>query len=209
MEEGQKLCPMCTRYTDQTEPICVHCGYNFETGREGERADIPSISDQPEHEREDEPSEEVYLPELSTPRTRVGLRTVVALIVVIGLAAPILLALPIREALDAFQDVGEPREAVPRDGEDPTDRASLRECVEGLNLYLEQLLANDGQGEDSIQSLLLDAAADLGVDTFEYDMLIRLYGERGLLALAARKGSERAIRRAHKLVRKECRREYR
>jgi hypothetical protein len=200
---------MCTRYTDQVEPICAHCGYNFETGRPGERAEIPTISEQPGDEEENDGPETVALPELASHRTRVGVRTIVALLVIIGLAAPLLLVLPIREALDAFEDVGEPRAAVPREREGPIDRASLRNCVRRLDFYLERLLADDGQGEGEIQSILLDAAADLGVDTFEYDALIRLYGDGGLLFLASTEGTRKATKRAHKLVRKECRREYR
>ena len=203
------MCPMCTRYTDQVEPICGHCGYNFETGQPGERAEIPTISEQPEDEEENGSSEPPDLPELASRRTRVGIRTVVALLVIIGLAAPLLLLLPIREALDAFQDVGGPRQAAPGNDGGPTDRASLRYCMRRLNFYLELLLANDGQGEGEIQSILLDAAADLGVDSYEYDALIRLYGDGGLLSLASRKGTRKATKRARKLVRRECRSEYR
>jgi hypothetical protein len=209
VEQGQKLCPMCTRYTDQVEPICGHCGYNFETGRPGERAEIPTISDQPEESEEEEPSEDVYLPELPPSRSRAGLRTIVALLVIIGLAAPLLLALPIREALDAFQDVGAPRAAAPDDDDGPPDKASRRYCVSRLTFFLDVLLAEGGQAEEPIQSIMLDAAAELGVDSFEYDTLIRLYGEEGLLFLAATKGTRKATRRAHRLIRKECRREYR
>ena len=208
VEHGQKLCPMCARYTDEVEPVCVHCGYNFETGRPGERAEIPTISDQPEDE-ESMSSETLDLPELASERTRVGLRTVVALLVIIGLAAPLLLVLPIREAVDAFQDVGEPRQVAPRGSGGPTNKAALRYCVDRLNFYLDLLLADDGRGEGEIQSILLDAAADLGVDSFEYDAQIRLYGDGGLLSVASTKGTKKAMKRARKLVRKECRREYR
>jgi hypothetical protein len=80
--------------------------------------------------------------------------------------------------------------------------------VRRLNFYLEPLLANDGQGEGEIQSILIDAAADLGVDSYEYDALIRLYGDGGLLSLASRKGTRKATKRARKLVRRECRSKY-
>lgn len=74
---------------------------------------------------------------------------------------------------------------------------------------MRSLLAEGGRGRDSVQSILLDAAAELGVASFEYEALLRLYGEEGLLSIATEKGTERALRRALKLIRKERRRHYR
>lgn len=202
MRLGQKLCPMCARYTDQADDICAHCGYNFATGRAGEAAEIPALSDEPEEEEGPEDSASPPIPEIPAPeRTRSGLRTLVALLVIIGLAVPILVALPIQEAIRSLEGSGAE--------EGPVDRAAIRPCVDTLNRHMRSLLANDGRGRGSVQSVLLDAANELGVASFEYETLLRLYGEEGLLATATTEGTEPALRRARKLIRKACRRHYR
>jgi hypothetical protein len=207
MRLGQKLCPMCTRYTDQADDLCPHCGYNFETGEAGEAAEIPMLSDEPEGEEDAEDSASPSIPEIPAPeRTRSGVRTLIALVVIIGLAAPILVALPIQEAIRSLRGSGAEDQAR---NVGPPDRAATRSCVDSMNLHMGILLADAGRGRGPVQSALLDAANELGVTSFEYETLLRLYGEEGLLSMATRKGSEPALRRARKLIRKECRRHYR
>jgi hypothetical protein len=205
MMEGQKLCPRCTRYTDQSDVLCGHCGYNFETGEFGEAAEIPTLSEESIEEEETD-LESPDLPEVPAPdRTRSGLRTVIALVVILGFSASILIVLPIRDAIDSIDRFGE----ADRPGEAPSKRARVRSCRASLYRYLGLLLANDGRGVGSAQSILLDAANELGAPSYEYQTLIRLYGEAGLLSLATRKGTARALERSRPLVNKECRKEYR
>jgi hypothetical protein len=199
--QGQKLCPRCTRYTDQADVLCGHCGYNFETGEHGEEAEIPTLSEE-SIEDEDTELESPDLPEVPPPdRTRSGLRTVVALVVILGFGASILIALPIRDGIETFGDAD-------RLGESES-KTEARACRESLSRYMKLLLANDGRGTSSAQSILLDAANELGATSYEYGTLIRLYGEGGLLSLASRKGTARALKRSRPLVRKECRKGYR
>jgi hypothetical protein len=207
MRLGQKLCPMCTRYTDQADDLCPHCGYSFETGEAGETAEVPMLSDEPEGEEAAEEASSPPVPEIPAPeRTRSGVRTLVALVVIIGLAALILGALPIQEAIRSLRGSGAGEGAREKG---PPDRPAIRSCVDSLNRHMGTLLADDGRGRGPVQSALLDAANELGVTSFEYETLLRLYGEEGLLAMATKEGTEPALKRANKLIYKECRRRYR
>jgi hypothetical protein len=207
---GQRLCPSCARYGPDDEPICRHCGYNFDTGVTGSSTGAPILADRPEAQP---------APTMEQPRGRSWAGRVLALAIVAAVVAAVIgpVVAIFESATDVIQDFSGQFDVEAPDIEVPdittgpdlfsTDAGSSEKCKKRLTRHLGKLLANDGSGSRPLSELFIAASVALGPSSFEYRTLVQIFSSNQGLAIS--NGTRAALRRAERDISRACNRHYR
>jgi hypothetical protein len=201
---GERLCPSCARFGPDSDPICRHCGYNFESGAPSSWSGAPILADQPESP----PTPGAQ------PRRRVRGRFIafVLLVAVIGaFIGPVLAVFEsATELIEDFPggiDVDVPDITIPDISTKGPEGGSFEKCKKGITGYMRQMFANDGSGNRPLNELFIEASVKLGPSSFEYRTLVKVFSDNQGVAIT--NGTRAGLNRAALDTERACRRQYR
>jgi hypothetical protein len=207
---GERLCPSCARFGPQSDPVCRHCGYNFDTGAGPSWRGAPILADQPETRTAP------GTPQPAARRRWVGraVTAVILIAVVSTFVGPIFSlfesAKELIKDVPGQIDVDVPEITIPGingdNGPFGGDAGSAAKCKSGIVRYMQKLLAKDGTGSRPLNELFIEASVKLGAGSFEYRTLVSVFSSNQGKALA--EGTRAGLRGAKRDTNRACNKHY-
>ncbi len=192
---GSEVCPVCSEIYPAANPNCPKCGYAPGTVADSE-------SDQPA-----QPAVQISYPGASA-RNWGALAAV--LFTLLGGGIALFVGLDVRDRVtSAFDEVFESDDfggVFDSNGSDNSDELSSAACTKKVTQYLRRLFfALAGVDTNATSEAFLDAAAEFGGGSREYQALVDIYSTFELNSLAVQGQPRKALKKAVPRVRKACR----
>ena len=204
---GERLCPSCARFSPETDAVCRHCGYNFDTGAGPSWRGAPILADQPQKAAAPEagaPIRRSWAPRLIT--------TVVVIVIVAAFVGPLLSvfesAKQLIEDVPGQIDVDVPEITVPDINTGPFggNAGSYGKCRGQILNYMHKLLAHDGTGSRPLNELFIEASVKMGAGSFEYRTMVSVFADNQGTAIL--KGTRAGLRSATRDTKRACAKHY-
>jgi hypothetical protein len=192
---GSEVCPVCSEIYPAANPNCPKCGY------------APGTVADSESDQAAQPAVQISYPG-ATGRNWGALAAV--LFTLLGGGIALFVGLDVRDRVSsAFDQVFQSDEfdgVFDSNSSDSPDELSSAACTKKLTQYLRRLFfALAGVDTNATSEGFLDAAAELGGGSREYQALVDIYSTFELNSLAVQGQPRKALKKAVPRVRKACR----